>query len=183
MISGQCTEIFNQLLRAAEHLFLIRGARHALYRASIQGCFRCNRYSKSTTTISRTTGFEKLMFPGVEVGLSGWQRSHSQGSGTGFESPNAIRYAPEEVNQEFQRLGIERYLRELVELKPADTELWLTTVTATHPRTLRLKEIQYRVDAVKRGSSRRLFEASIEVADQRLNPRVTVNATPFVKTF
>lgn len=44
-------------------------------------------------------GFERLMFPGIEVGLPGWQRSHSQGSGTGFESPNAIRYAPEEVNQ------------------------------------------------------------------------------------
>lgn len=124
-------------------------------------------------------GFERLLFPGIEVGLPGWQRAHSQGSGTGFESPSAIRYAPEEVNQQFQRLGIERYLRELVELKPADTELWLTTVTATHPRTLRLKEIQYRVDAVRNGLPRRLFEASIEIADERFNPRVTVNATPF----
>jgi putative RNase toxin 4 of polymorphic toxin system len=128
-------------------------------------------------------GFEKLLLPGIEVGLPGWQRAHSQGSGTGFESPRAIRYAPVEVNQEYQRLGIERYLRELLQLKPADTELWLTTVTATHHRTLRLKEIEYRVDAIKNGLSRRLFEASIEVADRRLNPRVTVNATPFLKTF
>ena len=128
-------------------------------------------------------GLEKQLFPGIEVGLLGWQRAHSQGSGTGFESPHAIRYAPEEVNQQFQRLGIERYLRELLTLKPANTELWLTTVTATHPRTLRLKEIQYRVDAVKSGLSRKLFEASIEVADQKINPRVTINATPFVKTF
>ena len=128
-------------------------------------------------------GFEKLMFPGIGVGLPGWQRSHSQGSGTGFESPSAIRYAPEEVNQQFQRLGIERYLRELVELKPSDTQLWLTTVTATHARTLRLKEIQYRVDAVKSGVSRKLFEASIEIADQRVNPRVSVTATPFNKSF
>jgi hypothetical protein len=128
-------------------------------------------------------GFEKLLFPAIEVGLLGWQRSHSQGSGTGFESPNAIRYAPAEVNQHFQRLGIESYLRELVLCKRPDTELWLTTVTTTHPRTLRLKEIQYRVDAVQKGLSRRLFEASIEVADQRLNPRVTVNATPFIKNF
>jgi hypothetical protein len=128
-------------------------------------------------------GFEKLMFPGVEVGLPGWQRSHSQGSGTGFESPNAIRYAPEEVNQQFQRLGIERYLRELFELKPKDVELWLTTVTTSHPRTLRLKEIQYRLDAMKSGMARKLFEASIEIADQRVSPRVTVNATPFTKSF
>jgi hypothetical protein len=128
-------------------------------------------------------GFEKLLFPAIEVALSGWQRSHSQGSGTGFESSNAIRYAPEEVNQQFQRLGIERYLRELVQLKPNDTELWLTTVTTTHPRTLRPKEIQYRVDAVRKGFSRRLFEASIEVAEQRLNQRVTIDATPSVKSF
>jgi len=128
-------------------------------------------------------GFEKQLFPGIEVGLPGWQRAHSQGSGTGFESPHAIRYAPEEVNQQFQRLGIERYLRELVALKPTDTDLWLTTVTATHPRTLRLMEIQYRVDAVRQGISRKLFEAGIEVADQRVNPRVTVHATPFLKAF
>jgi hypothetical protein len=128
-------------------------------------------------------GFEKLMFPGIEVGLLGWQRSHSQGCGTGFENPNAIRYAPEEVNQQFQRLGIERYLRELVELKPGDTELWLTTVTSTHARTLRLKEIQYRVDAVRNGASRMLFEASIEIADQRHSPKIGVSATPFNKSF
>ncbi len=128
-------------------------------------------------------GFEKQMFPGVEVGLAGWQRAHSQGSGTGFESPAAIRYAPEEVNQQFQRLGIERYLRDLLSTKPNDTELWLTTVTSTHPKSLRLKEIQYRIDAVKGEASRKLFEASIEVADQRMNPRVTINATPFLKNF
>jgi Bacterial toxin 4 len=123
-------------------------------------------------------GFEKQFFPSIEVGLPGWQRAHSQGPGTGFESPYAIRYAPAEVNQHFQRLGIEGYLRELFRLKPADTELWLTTVTATHGKSLRLKEIQYRIDAVKGGMSRRLFEASIEIADQKLNPRVTVSATP-----
>ena len=128
-------------------------------------------------------GLERLMFPGIEVGLAGWQRAHSQGAGTGVESALAIRYAPEEVNQQFQRLGIERYLRELLSLKPSDTDLWLTTVTMTHPRTLRLKEIQYRVDAVKGLASRKLFEASIEVADQKVNPCVTSQATPGVKTF
>jgi len=128
-------------------------------------------------------GLEKLMFPGIQVGLPGWQRAHSQGAGTGFESPLAIRYAPQEVNQHYQRLGIERYLRDLFALKPVDTELWLTTVTMTHPRTLRLKDIQYRVDAVKGAASRKLFEASIEVADQKINPRVTTKATPGIKTF
>ena len=138
--------------------------------------------SRLGTAVSRQ-GLEKLMFPGIQVGLPGWQRAHSQGGGTGFESPFAIRYAPEEVNQHYQRLGVERYLRDLLALKPADTDLWLTTVTTTRQRTLRLKEIQYRVDAVKGTASRKLFEASIEVADQKLNPRVTVKATPGIKTF
>jgi len=128
-------------------------------------------------------GYENQLFPAIVVGLKGWQRAHSQGSGTGFESPDAIRYAPEEVNQQYQRLGIERYLRELFSIKPFDTELWLTTVTSTHPRSLRLKEIQYRIDAVKQGRSKLMFEASIEVADNRDNPRITIHATPFSMSF
>ena len=124
---------------------------------------------------------EKRMFPGIQVGLAGWQRAHSQGAGTGTESEDAIRYAPEEVNQHYQRLGIERHLRELFRETPADVELWLTTQTSTHPRTLRLKEIVYRLDAVRGLESRRIYEASIEVADARENPRITVNATPYAE--
>jgi hypothetical protein len=127
--------------------------------------------------------FERFLFPSIEVGFLGWQRSHRHGKGMGFESPHATRYAPEEVNQKFQRLGLERYLRELVESKPDDTELWLTTVTEIHHGTLRLKKIEYRVDAAKNGFSRRLFEARIEVADRRLHPRVTLQATPFLRAF
>lgn len=126
-------------------------------------------------------GLERRMFPGLEVGLDGWQRAHSQGPGTGAESKEAIRYAPEEVNQRYQRLGIERHLRELLRETPPGVELWLTTQTSTHPRTLRLKEIVYRVDAVAMGKSSRLYEASIEVSDARDNPRVTVNATPVIQ--
>ena len=128
-------------------------------------------------------GYENVLFPSMEVGLAGWERAHSQGAGTGFESPHGIRYAPQEVNQHYQRLGIERILRELVRKKPADTDLWLTTVTSTHPRSLRLKEIQYRLDAVRGTSTRRIFEASIEIADTRTRPRVTAQATPFVMPF
>jgi hypothetical protein len=39
------------------------------------------------------------------------------------------------------------------------------------------------VDAIKGAASRKLFEASIEVADQKIHPRVTVKATPGIKTF
>ena len=80
---------------------------------------------------------EKKLFPSIVVGLFGWERAHSQGAGLGAESAAGIRYAPAEVNQHYQRLGIERHLRELVQRKPADVDLWLTTVTTTHARTRR----------------------------------------------
>jgi hypothetical protein len=121
-------------------------------------------------------GYEKMFFPGIELGLLGWERAHSQGNITGHESSHAIRYAPREVNQHFQRLGIERFIRELFTEKAQDVELWLTTVTYTHPQTLRLKEIQYRVDAVRLGQSRALFEASIMIENKKQLPRITVDA-------
>ncbi|HKV75874.1 MAG TPA: polymorphic toxin type 4 domain-containing protein [Gemmatimonadales bacterium] len=117
-------------------------------------------------------GYEKQFFPGIDVGLPGWERAHSQGAGTGKESPHAIRYAPAEVNQQWQRLGIERFLRELFKSKGPGVDLVLTTVTYTHPGTLRLKEIQYRVDARKAGRMQPLFEAAIEVGDSKVNPKV-----------
>ncbi len=120
------------------------------------------------------SGYEKRYFPGIEVGLVGWERAHSQGNITGHESPHAIRYAPAEVNQQFQRLGIERFIQELYAQKAPDVDLWLTTVTAAHPGTLRLKEIQYRVDAFRKGQSKALFETSIMVEDKKKSPRVTI---------
>lgn len=134
-------------------------------------------YVKST---EGRKGFEKQFFPGVSTGLIGWDRAHSQGNITGHESPFAIRYAPSEVNQAYQRLGIERFVRELYEEKEDGVELLLTTVTYTHPGTLRLKEIQYKVDAMRNGSSRSytLFEASIAVENKRISPKVSVSATP-----
>ena len=124
-------------------------------------------------------GHERQFFRGIEFGLAGWQRSHSQGGGTGFESAQGIRFAPEEVNQAYQNRGIERLLRDLVTEYNGQAELWLTTVTSTHPRTLRLKEIQYKVDVVRDGRSRCLFEASIEVSNDTQSPRVSVTGTPY----
>ena len=115
--------------------------------------------------------YETVFWRGVEVGLAGWERAHSQGNITGHESPHAIRYAPREVNRHFQEFGIEGFIKELFEMKAPNVEIWLTTVT--YPGTLRLKEIQYRVDAVKLGQSRTLFEASIMVENKRTLPRIT----------
>ena len=50
-----------------------------------------------------------------------------------------------------QNFGIEQFLRELFQLKATDVELRLHTVTYSDPGTLRLREIQYRIDAVRHG--------------------------------
>lgn len=132
----------------------------------------------------KRAGWEKkVLLPGIEVGLSGWERSHSQGPGTGRESIHGIVYAPYSVNQELQRLGIERFLRELVPKTAVGTELWLTTETYTYRGTDRLKEIIYKVDAVQLLQHKKVFEASIEVDDQKVNPRVRIEATPFAIAF
>ena len=119
-------------------------------------------------------GYERRILPGVELGLQGWERAHSQGNITGHESAHGIRYAPAAVNQGLQRLGIERFIRELFEMKASDVRLYLTTTTYTHWGTLRLKEIQYRIDAQRGGRAWPLFEAYIEVENSRVAPRITV---------
>lgn len=120
-------------------------------------------------------GFEKTFWPGVEVGLQGWERTHSQGNIAGYESPQAICYAPREVNEYFQRLGIESFIQEFFKNKVKNVDLWLTTVTSAHPRTLRLKEIRYCVEAVCGGQLLASIEASIMIEDKKALPRITVD--------
>jgi len=116
------------------------------------------------------------MFPSIELGLKGWERSHSQGAGTGHESPHGILYAPKEVNQQLQNRGIEQFIRDFFQVKAKDVDLYLTTVTTAWPRTRRLQSIEYVLEA-RRGNIRRtLLEASIEVSNDRERPRIKVSA-------
>lgn len=126
---------------------------------------------------AKRLGLENRVFAGVEVGLLGWERSHSQGAGTGHESPLGIVYAPMTVNRVYQR-SVERFLQELVAESRPGIDLWLTTVTRTHCGTRRLKSIEYQVDEVIPGRTpRTLFAVSIDVENARHNPRVCVSAT------
>lgn len=122
--------------------------------------------------------FQKQLFGVTQIGLPGWERAHSQGAGTGTESPEAIYYAPKEVNQEWQNCGIEDFLRDLVAITPENERLCLLTATTAHPNSLRLEEIQYKVTALKNDESTlRILEASITVQDKKKNPAVTGNVT------
>jgi len=123
------------------------------------------------------TKFQKRLFEGVEIGLAGWDRAHSQGVMTGTESPDAIYYAPEEVNRSWMK-RLEIFLRDLAAAKPKDEKLCIMTVTTAHPLTLRLAEIQYEVTAIKTGnSSRTVLTASIAVENKKTNPKVTTAAS------
>jgi hypothetical protein len=132
------------------------------------------------STLEHGTGktkFQKRLFTGVEIGLAGWDRAHSQGIMTGTESPEAIYYAPEEVNRSWMK-RIETFLRDLAAAKPKDESLCLMTVTSPHPLTLRLAEIQYEVTALKAGhSAKTVLIASIKVEDKKVNPIVTTEAS------
>ncbi|MFA6093282.1 MAG: hypothetical protein WCU88_10385 [Elusimicrobiota bacterium] len=117
------------------------------------------------------------MLPGIEVGLPGWQRAHSQPAELGIESPAGILYAPPEVNLVLQR-AVERELRSFFEQKAADVEFYLTTVTRAHPGTLRLAEIQYTLEAVRNATATTIWETSIGVGNARDNPRITIDGDP-----
>ncbi len=96
--------------------------------------------------------------------LAGWQRAHSTGAGLGIESGEAIRLAPELVNQAMQNRGIESFLRALRDQVVGQGErLHLTTETQTHSGTLRLSSIHYIVERPEGQRMITLFEAVIEV--------------------
>jgi hypothetical protein len=136
----------------------------------------------------RRLGTERLLPRGVEVGRPGWERAHSQGQITGAESGEGILFAPEEVNQNLQRLGVEQFVSDLNLQKAADTTIFLTTETEAHPDTLALRSITYRVEA-SRGPVRQtiLFEAEITVGFEVDNPKIGISAdqvtdeTPFLR--
>ncbi|MEQ0559884.1 polymorphic toxin type 4 domain-containing protein [Amycolatopsis sp. NEAU-NG30] len=119
-------------------------------------------------------GTEDLLPSSVEVNVPGWERAHSQGNITGAESARGIRYAPKEVNQKLQRLGIEQAIRDLFSQKAPDVEVIMTTETRAHPGSLRLAEIIYRIDLKKpTGATLRVYEAAIEVQNTTTAPRCT----------
>ncbi|MFZ1465522.1 MAG: DUF4157 domain-containing protein, partial [Anaerolineae bacterium] len=142
------------------------------------------RSSEHTTVIrsvvgasTERRGYERILLRGVEVNLVGWQRAHSQGAGTGVESPRGILYAPPEVNLKLQNQGVEETIRELYANKPANVTLHLITETTAHPGTNRLKQINYRLEASTPGKVNQIqFEAHISVSNDTQAPKITYGA-------
>jgi hypothetical protein len=91
------------------------------------------------------------------------ERAHAQGAGTGLESKYGISYAPREVNQELQNLGIEEFLRLIETFRPAEVIFQLLTLVKRHPGSRRLAEITYRLDAIYQDQRRFVFSTGIRV--------------------
>src|SRR5579884_804006 len=130
---------------------------------------------------TRRRGYEKDLLPGSQVGLEGYERAHSQGAGFGTEAREGILYAPREVNQEIQNRGIESFIRDLQSMKAPDVKFLVTTETQAHPGTRRLKEINYRIDALRPGDAKptRVYEVSIEVGAEPNNPKIVIDAQKY----
>ncbi len=121
-------------------------------------------------------GFERMGARGVgEIGLDGYENAHLWGPGFGDEARAGIMYAPRELNQAFQRLGIELRIRDLRDLGydvhlSATAEAYdKTTLGDLGYRLYRgeevLKSVKYEVGVLdpRTGEVRRLFDVEIHV--------------------
>ena len=124
-------------------------------------------------------GLEKTLPSNTKLSSKGWERAHSQGNITGAESSEGIRYAPGEVNQAYQKTGIERFIVDFNNQKVPGAKIYLTTETTTHAGTLRLKSITYRIDVEMSGSKTRLYEAEITIQNSTKNPIITISADQY----
>jgi hypothetical protein len=112
----------------------------------------------------------------------GYERAHSLGQGTGFESPYGIFYAPEYVNQTLQNRGIEAYLRDLAANARPGESFRVVTRTMPHPGTLRLSGMDYSILRVSGGQAEEVATYSIRVSSSAEHPVVSAAAIRFSST-
>ena len=131
-------------------------------------------------------GMERGMYTATEHGNlpagPRYQRAHSIGQGTGFESPYGILYAPEYVNQTLQNHGIEAYLRDVAASAAPGETFRIVTTTRPHPRALRLASVDYTLIRINGGIAEEVATYSIQVGNSAEHPVVTAGALRFAPT-
>lgn len=105
------------------------------------------------------------------------ERAHASGQGTGPESPYAIYDAPRFVNQDLQNQGIERFIRRLRDECGPGESIQVVTSSAPHPRTRRLREIEYHLELRRGDEIVDLGRYRIEISGSEANP--LIEAAPF----
>jgi len=111
-----------------------------------------------------------------------YQRAHSLGQGTGFESPYGIFYAPEKVNQTLQRVGIETYMTNLAARAAPNETFRVLTKTTPHSDTLRLARMDYSILRVTGGQAEEVATYTIQVTSSAEHPLVTADRLRFSPT-
>lgn len=127
--------------------------------------------------------FEEDFFTGTEMGvpgLEGYQRAHAHGQSLGWESPYALYYAPEYVNQVIQNRGIERFLRVLRDRMRPGEELIIRTEVRPHWGSRRLQTIEYHIDVVRGTERVPVYRYRIDVDNVRANPTTTATPIEFI---
>ena len=76
------------------------------FRDNSGGIVTCTRLKSATCRI----GFEKKYFPGMQVGMYGWERAHETGDIPVTAGPEGIVNAPYEVTVYYQRLRLDHYV-------------------------------------------------------------------------
>jgi hypothetical protein len=131
-------------------------------------------------------GMERLKYTATKHGNlpagPGYERAHSLGQGTGFESPYGVFYAPEKVNQTLQNNGIETYMRNLAANAAPNETFRVLTKTMAQPDTLRLARMDYSILRVTGGQAEEVATYSIRVTSSAEHPLVTADALRFSPT-
>ncbi|MCF8243563.1 MAG: DUF4157 domain-containing protein [Saprospiraceae bacterium] len=104
-----------------------------------------------------------------QLGPDRYERAHGIGPGFGTEVDFVV-YAPRSVNQFLQNQGIESYLREAV---GAGVQARVGVTVTTHPGTMRIKSIIYRVQSP---DGRGTTEIGIHVSGNVRTPRISISA-------
>jgi hypothetical protein len=99
------------------------------------------------------------------TGLPGYERAHLWGPGFGDEAADGIMYAPRDVNQYLQNLGIEGVIRQTArDARARGGRVWVTAKATSHPPGTRglppehpgevLASVEYNVQTQMPGGSR-----------------------------
>lgn len=134
-------------------------------------------FSKAGRTSTARKGYEHMVLPSPgQLGLKEYERAHSQGKITGWESAQGILYAPKELNQEYQRKGIEGFFRAAAQEMDDGINLYIGTETTRHPGTSLLQDITYVMFVGRDGEKpQRIMEVGISVSKNTNNPRISVS--------
>jgi hypothetical protein len=133
--------------------------------------------------VGSRAGLERRHYTATQHGLlpQFYQRAHALGQGTGFESPFAIYYAPEFVNQTLQNKGIEEFMRRLAayQVQVPGQSLRVLVQTSPHSGTRRLREINYRIRSAVGGLVHDVAGYTIHIGGTRDKPLVTADPIRF----